>query len=384
MRHVIITFVSFLMSYGAAFASNTEAASNRAFSYSNAVIFVENGITFSVFPDGEFDFFIDNPSYLGASYRNNGVSISFNAGFDYNPWVQYDDYGAVVQIENTPVYYDFYGRVTRIGGINVYYNGPRISRVGGLYVYYNPYGAFSRFSGYINMYNRRFVYRPVFNYFVRPVAGYCLVNTRPYRRYYQPVRYTYYRPYRNNHRRAYATVGRNYHYKDNNPRRTVYHNDRRVVRRDDFRARKEVRDRSVKYVNTRGYNKQKAYRDSKNKRQYSRSNERNNAGYSAKRSPQVKKNKGYQKKGRANTRVSTTRTTTVNRPGKKVTKTTRVTKTTNPKVRKTGNSGKRASRSYSNANNGRKVSKPASRNYKESARATSPKRSAQARRGRKN
>jgi hypothetical protein len=65
---------------------------------------MENGIEFSIFKDGQFDFYLPNhgPSInVGGSIAN----FSFNTGFDYNPYVQYDSYGAIVQIENTPVFY---------------------------------------------------------------------------------------------------------------------------------------------------------------------------------------------------------------------------------------------------------------------------------------
>lgn len=213
----------------------------------NAVIFVEDGITFSVFPDGEFDFFIDRPAVIGANVNFGNVNISFNSGYNYNPFVQYDDYGAVIQIENTPVYYDFYGRVTRIGNIDIFYNGNRLRRVGGLFVYYQPGGGILRFDGWVNSYSRYLPYRPYFSYFSRPAIGYCLVDYRPYRRYYEPIRYTYYRPYNHNYRRVYATVGRNYHYKPDHRRLEVYRNDRRVAQRNDRDIVSNVRSRSVDY-----------------------------------------------------------------------------------------------------------------------------------------
>jgi len=85
-----------------------------------------------------------------------GVSLSFNTGHSYDAYVQYDDYGAVIQIENVPIYYDYYGRVIRAGNVRINYNNyGRISRVGGLYVYYNRYNNYSHYSGYINAYNRQ-------------------------------------------------------------------------------------------------------------------------------------------------------------------------------------------------------------------------------------
>ena len=225
---------------------------SNAFRYNNSVIFVENGITFSIYPDGEFDFYMDNQVNFGANVNIGRANVTFNSGFDYSPFVQYDDYGAVIQIENVPVFYDYYGRVSQIGGINVWYNNGRLRRVGGLYVYYNNRGLFSRFNGYINVYNRYYTYNPFHTYFARPALGFCLVYNRPYRRYYAPVRYTYYRPYNRNYRRAYAAVGKNYRYNNRSERTSVYRNDRRVVarnnnsRRNDGYARSNGQGRDIK------------------------------------------------------------------------------------------------------------------------------------------
>jgi len=82
--------------------------------YGNSFIFVEDGVTFSVYPDGEFDFYLDNRVNVGVGARIGNVGITFNSGYNYNPYVQYDDYGAVIQVENTPIYYDYYGRVSQI------------------------------------------------------------------------------------------------------------------------------------------------------------------------------------------------------------------------------------------------------------------------------
>ena len=206
------------------------------FNYGKSFIFVENGITFSVYPDGEFDFYIDNRVNVAAGVNFGASSITFNSGYNYNPFVQYDDYGAVVQVENVPVYYDYYGRVSQIGGINVWYRNGFVRRIGGLRVFYNNAGYFDYCTGYINTFNRYYVYRPFHRFFIRPTVGFCQVYTTPYRRYYHPVRYTYYGPYRYNHRRVYATVGRPYHHHDRGYKRSkIYRNDHRVVVRDGGR-----------------------------------------------------------------------------------------------------------------------------------------------------
>ncbi len=237
MKNLVLLFVSLLVGISSvnAFENTTATAIENNFISEKSFIFVENGITFSVFSDGEFDF------YMNDAYSNINVDISFNNGYNYSHFVQYDDYGAVVQIENTPIWYDYYGRVSQIGSIQVFYNANRIRRIGGLYVHYNPYGYYSHCSGTINVYNSYVVYRPFRRFFKRPLRNYCMVRTNAYRQFYKPTRFVYYKPYRNNRRNVYVAIGKSYkksyykkgrrnyaqnhYYKKNN--KTVAHNGRR-------------------------------------------------------------------------------------------------------------------------------------------------------------
>ncbi|MCB0375306.1 MAG: hypothetical protein KDD04_05245, partial [Sinomicrobium sp.] len=229
MKNVILLLATLFMGAFGAHASHPAAGAagndhpDAAFGYGNSFIFVENGITFSVFPDGEFDFYVNDTPYAGAQ-----VNIGFNAGYNYNHYLQYDDYGAVIQVINTPVFYDYYGRVVQIGSVRIFYNNSRVIRIGGLHVYYNPYGVYSHCSGYINIYNKVYVYQPFHSYFIRPVTQFCMVAYQPYRQYYVPVRYTYYKPYNNNARICYATIGKTYYYKESNAKKVIYKNDKRV------------------------------------------------------------------------------------------------------------------------------------------------------------
>src|SRR5699024_7034584 len=109
-------------------------------------IFVEGNVEFAVYPDGQFDFV-----YVGP-HRGNQISIntpnanvSYNAGYDYSPYVQYDEYGAVLQVENVPIYYDAYGRIIRAGNVEIRYNDRRIVWVGGLHIFYDSRGHFSHY-----------------------------------------------------------------------------------------------------------------------------------------------------------------------------------------------------------------------------------------------
>jgi len=188
MKNLVLLFTAILLGTTGVVAKSTiedKVATRNAYFNNNSFIFVENGITFSVFPDGEFDFYIEN-QVIG---RRNG--ITFNSGFDYSPFAQYDDYGAVIQVENVPIFYDFHGRVTQIGDVDIRYRNGRVRRLGGMAVFYNNNGFFDYHTGFINMYNRHYVYRPFHRWFARPALGFCLVLNRPYRRFYTPIRYTY-------------------------------------------------------------------------------------------------------------------------------------------------------------------------------------------------
>mgnify|MGYP000503765145 CR=1 FL=1 len=242
MRNLVLFFSVLILGTSGVMAAGTtddKVAERNAYRYNDSFIFVEKGITFSVYPDGEFDFYIDNR----VSGRRNGVT--FNSGFDYSPYAQYDDYGAVIQVENVPIFYDHYGRVTQVGDVDITYNNGRVRRLGGMNVYYNRRGFYDYHTGFINVFNRHYVYRPFHGLFARPSLGFCLVFGRPYRRFYSPIRYTYYNPYRYNTRRAYAKVGRTHRYNQvRRERSKIYRNDKRVaVRNNAVRSNRSVAKR---------------------------------------------------------------------------------------------------------------------------------------------
>lgn len=247
-------------------------------------IFMENGIEFSVFPDGQFDFFM--PTYgpnVSVGFSTSNASFSFNSGYNYNPYVQYDNYGSVIQIQNTPIFYDHYGRIQQVGNIYIDYNSlGRVNRIGGLKLFYRN-NTFWRQRGFVNHINRRYVWRPWHSYYARPAAQFCLISQHPYRQFYTPVRHTYYRPYRNNNRhfainrqdrnyRSHANTGRSQRYvqtprpsserniRSNVQRRQTEMNTTRNSRisnknnsnRVNSRAISEERNRNHRYVNSRG------------------------------------------------------------------------------------------------------------------------------------
>ena len=210
------------------------------YDYNRSYIFVEGGVEFAVYPDGQFDFaFVGgNRGRVNVDYYNNGLNISFNSGYNYDLYVQYDDYGAVIQVENVPIFYDYYGRITRAGNVDIHYNNRRIVRVGGMHIYYDRWGYFSYFTGYVSPWYRYYVYRPWHVYYARPFYNNCIVYDYPYRRFYNPHRYDYNYHRRNYNRRgrsSYANGRRSFH----RPGSRIHYENGRVARNKDYRKDRE-------------------------------------------------------------------------------------------------------------------------------------------------
>jgi len=102
-----------------AFANSNSNTYSSYYNNQETFTFVERGITFSIFENGEFDFYINPRRGTNIDVDLDGVSLSYNSGYNYDAYIQYDDYGAIVQIEGTPIYYDSYGRISRAGDVRI-------------------------------------------------------------------------------------------------------------------------------------------------------------------------------------------------------------------------------------------------------------------------
>ena len=276
------------------FSSIASAASTTYNRYEKPFIFIENGIEFAVFNDGQFDFNIINSSNVNFNINTRNINFSFNTGHNYNAFVQYDNYGAVVQIESTPVYYDNFGRVTRIGTTRMYYNNlGYASRIGNLYINYNNYGIYSGHRGAINTYQCNF--SPRHNYYRLPSRDRCIVNTSPYRRDYTVRRYNYNnysrhyaerpRRYNQTSKRVHYESERNYNKRNYNKNVTTSRNNNYNQRRHNNNTkkylqrqpvRKQTKSYSNRYLNTpkkvvkRSYTPRRTYASNTNSRTYKR------------------------------------------------------------------------------------------------------------------
>ncbi|MGB3592497.1 MAG: hypothetical protein WBA16_12495 [Nonlabens sp.] len=208
----------------------------------NSFIFQDGGIEFAVFPDGQFDFnYLNDGPVLNVNFYNGISNISFNTGYSYDRYVQYDAYGAVIQIENTPIFYDSWGRVAQIGNIFINYRNGFVNRLGGLRVFYSSPGVVHHYAGFVNQFNRGYVYQPWHAYYAVPVVNRCVIFNRPYRQFYNPVRYSwaYHRNYWNVPTYYNGYVNRN------NVRRSFYRPNDRVNYRSFERGRRNSRGIAV-------------------------------------------------------------------------------------------------------------------------------------------
>ena len=196
MKNLTLIFAFFFIGWSVSASVNLIPATKTSAinSYNDSFIFVENGVEFAIYPDGQFDFYY-NPGFRSGNsvqVATPNVNISYNSGYNYEPYIQYDDYGAVIQVESVPIYYDFYGRIVQAGDIFMDYNNfGRLARVGNLRLHYNNVHHYTHYTGFINNYNRSYVYRPWHDYYRRPMVNVSVVFGSPYRAYYEPRRVSY-------------------------------------------------------------------------------------------------------------------------------------------------------------------------------------------------
>lgn len=102
--------------------------------YNDAVTFVERGVQFHVFLNGDFDF---NTHYRNTRYYDYyGKRVRSNRGVR----IERDRRGRVRRVGNTFINYDVRGNVKRIGNIYMRYRFGQLTDVGNLRIKYDRWG----------------------------------------------------------------------------------------------------------------------------------------------------------------------------------------------------------------------------------------------------
>jgi len=156
-------------------------------SYDEAVSFIERGVQFHVFLNGDFEF--DTPNRHYYTYNNNRYRKN-------NIRIDRDYQGRIKRIGANYIRYDYRGNVTRIGNIRIYYRRGVVRKVGDLKVSYNNWGD-PYFYGNVHRdyYDSGIQFSlnfgNVFNYNDRYFYDYSFKNN--YRKYREDKHYYYYK-----------------------------------------------------------------------------------------------------------------------------------------------------------------------------------------------
>lgn len=129
-------------------ADRNERRSPVDFRNADPIVFMERGVEFFIFPDGQFDF-STRPSngemYYKQSRRTSAVNKTYGApanfqNRNYGVKIEHDNRGRVRRIGNVMINYDANDRVKRVGSVYMAYNRYALTQVGGLQIIYNRRG----------------------------------------------------------------------------------------------------------------------------------------------------------------------------------------------------------------------------------------------------
>ncbi|HLA56270.1 MAG TPA: hypothetical protein VK623_09230 [Flavobacterium sp.] len=114
------------------------------FDFDEPIAFMERGIEFFVFPNGEFDFNTEASTGSGTYFRTEGRKMNTTSGAPGNAnggvRIEHDAQGRVRRIGNVFVNYDSANRIKRIGTVYMTYNRTALTQIGGMRIVYDRRG----------------------------------------------------------------------------------------------------------------------------------------------------------------------------------------------------------------------------------------------------
>ena len=143
MRKLVVLVVLFLggMTAQANEVTNLDHNNTTGIRYNapqQSIKFVQRGVKFIVFPNGEFDFKFLNTQNQGRRGHNAPGTVYSNRR--NNRYVSYDYFGNVTKVGRNFIYYNRNCDVNQIGNITLRYRQGRLVRVGNLRIFYNRRG----------------------------------------------------------------------------------------------------------------------------------------------------------------------------------------------------------------------------------------------------
>ena len=143
--------------------------------YTDPIVFMERGVEFYVFPNGEFDF--NTVRTTAPNTRRASVNRTYGApgrrGYSNNYYgpsnngtkIEHDYMGRVRRVGNVFINYDAVGRVKRVGSVYMNYNTFALSQVGGLRIIYDRRGRIVNIIGVVNNYSGNYSYPTTNNHY---------------------------------------------------------------------------------------------------------------------------------------------------------------------------------------------------------------------------
>ncbi len=162
MKKITLLVASILLVGGVANASEIikkpGEEQGMRFGFDDPISFMERGIEFFVFPNGEFDFNTrpedSQGDYFYKAAGKKGTTVQARRPINYGTRIEHDSFGRVRRIGNTFINYDNRDRVSRIGTVYMKYNRTALAQIGGMKIVYNRRGeiidTFGRIKGYSN------------------------------------------------------------------------------------------------------------------------------------------------------------------------------------------------------------------------------------------
>ncbi len=118
-----------------------------------SITFIERGIEYVVYVNGEFDFILNQPQQ---SFGRRG-SVASAPGITYGVtyatprnFVRYGFNGEIVRVGRTQIRYNRYGDVNQIGSVRLRYHKGLLVRAGDLHINYDRRGFIRNVDGYVH------------------------------------------------------------------------------------------------------------------------------------------------------------------------------------------------------------------------------------------
>ncbi|MFN3754811.1 hypothetical protein [Flavobacterium sp.] len=145
------------------------AEERTRYSFDEPISFMERGIEFFVFPNGDFDFNTrpqdSQGDYFYRTAGKRGAAVSARRPINYGTLIEHDSFGRVRRVGNTFINYDSRDRVNRIGTVYMKYNRNALIQIGGMQIVYNRRGDIVKMFGNIKGgRNQGFVYHSNYDY----------------------------------------------------------------------------------------------------------------------------------------------------------------------------------------------------------------------------